>query len=278
MFYLFRIILTIIEIQFQCLNISVSMSEYSTLCCITILLSHQWHDRNIIINVGIKMSTLVWASNSRYHSGSDADLTSGWLVCFYLLSFCTLLSSSCFSKQRTRKKSEGKETVGVKPRKGKCLSLLLRLFPLSPPEAFSPLPAAGGGEEAQEVFDRCAGCETTPLYVSFLKGVSPGGVLFWRERTTARLNTHTFIRILFLWTECSQQTRSRKEGREGEWEAKGRWTLWGWKSCQTQTCTDEDRRDQTAMEVWQGTASGEFVFLKQIIYETSPKNIDSTLR
>lgn len=75
-----------------------------------------------------------------------------------------------------------------------------------------PLPAVGGGGG---VFDRCAGCETTPLYVSFLKGVSPGGVLFWRERTTARLSTHTFIRVLFLWTECSQQTRGRKEGREG---------------------------------------------------------------
>lgn len=106
--------------------------------------------------------------------------------------------------------------MGVKARKGKCLSLLLRLFLLSLPEAFPLYLLQEGEEEAQEVFDRCAGCETTPLYVSFLKGVSPGGVLFWRERTTASINTHTFIRVLFLWTECSQQTRGRKEGREGE--------------------------------------------------------------
>ena len=33
------------------------------------------------------------------------------------------------------------------------------------------------------------------------------------------INAHSFVRVFpSLWTECSQQTRVRKEGREGERE------------------------------------------------------------
>lgn len=148
------------------------------------------------------------------------------------------------------------------------VSLLLRLFLLFS-EAFSRYLLQEGGGEEQEVFDRCAACETTPLYMSSLKAVSPGGV---RGRTSVATRLH-----LLFWIEhwhtleyyCGlrvfSRQRGRKEGREGE-RPKGRWTLWGWKSCQTQTCTDEDRRDQTAMGVWLGTASGESTSAKLLVF------------
>lgn len=122
----------------------------------------------------------------------------------------------------------GKGDSGAKGQKGQCLPLLLRLF-LPLPDALSRY-LLQEEEEGQEVFDRCAGCKTTPLYVSFLKGVSPGGV-FERERTRAEqdliflfgsgISTHTFFRA-FCVTERSQQTRARKEGRKGGSEEKGR--------------------------------------------------------
>lgn len=56
--------------------------------------------------------------------------------------------------------------------------------------------------------------------------------------------------VLILWLRSLR--RRRKERRE-----RRRWALWGWRSCPLQTCTDGDRRKQTAMGVWDRTASGE---------------------
>lgn len=47
----------------------------------------------------------------------------------------------------------------------------------------SPSTCRVGEEEEQRVFDRCAGLETTPLFMSFLKGVSPGGVFERRKES-----------------------------------------------------------------------------------------------
>lgn len=65
------------------------------------------------------------------------------------------------------------------------LSSSATLSPFS--EAFS-LYLLQEGEEGQEVFDRCAGYETTPLYMSFLKGVSPGGVFERENESSTRPN------------------------------------------------------------------------------------------
>ncbi|GLD71314.1 LIM and senescent cell antigen-like-containing domain protein 1 isoform X2 [Lates japonicus] len=85
------------------------------------------------------------------------------------------------------------------------------------------------GEE-QEVADRCAGWETTPLYMSFLKGVSPGGVFEREDESSTRLNLfilnqtsrHTvpleyphFCGLSVLPRQRVGRKGGRKEGREG---------------------------------------------------------------
>lgn len=104
------------------------------------------------------------------------------------------------------------------------------------------------------------------LCLSSLKGVSPGGEFERAARATltfSNLGSQAFFKAFY----CDPSVFSSREvGRkERGREARRRWSLWGWKSCQTQTCTDADRRDQTVMEIWQQTASGEFIFL--IIWE-----------
>lgn len=122
-------------------------------------------------------------------------------------------------RNEPKKEWEVKDTVGVKAR---LLSLPLRLFSLFALRLFSLyLLQEQEEEEGQKVFDRCAGCETTPLHVSFLKGVSPGGV-FERISFGSGFNAQDLLR-----TECSRPTRERKEGtvgkeRRGGREVKGR--------------------------------------------------------
>lgn len=158
-------------------------------------------------------------------------------MCFLFLFNCWYF----FLSMRAFVFNRGREQLWTE--KANASGLFYLFFSFFPP----PLPATeGGGGEG--VVERCACCETTPL--SLPRGVSPGGVLEReREREGEQYTTS------FYWAQTlTQQTRVRKEGRE--W-GKGRWTLWGWKSCQTQTCTDGDRRDRTAMQAWLGTASGE---------------------
>lgn len=75
----------------------------------------------------------------------------------------------------------GKGHSGGYGHRGKCLSLLLQFFLFS--LRHSPSTCRVGKEEEQRVFDRCAGLKTTPLFMSFLKGVSPGGVFERRKES-----------------------------------------------------------------------------------------------
>lgn len=85
----------------------------------------------------------------------------------------------------------------------------------------SPLYLLQAGEEEQEAVDRCAGCETTPLYMSFLKGVSPGGACGRENQSYTRLNLFLFGSKINRHTLSSQYyyycglSVGRKEGREG---------------------------------------------------------------
>lgn len=106
------------------------------------------------------------------------------------------------------------------------------------------------------------GSETTPLYLPFLKVVNLWEVCLSHNcrRSLYLVQTCTRARELTPWSRCSRH-RGKKEGnKKGKRKsegAEGRWTPWGWKSCQTQTCTGGDRRGQTAMEARLGNASGE---------------------
>lgn len=106
------------------------------------------------------------------------------------------------------------------------------------------------------------GGETTPLYLPFLKVVNLWEVCVSHcRRSLFLVQTWTPARELTPWSRCSQHSRGKKEGnKKGKRKsegAEGRWTLWGWKSCQTPTCTGGDRRGQTAMGARPGNASGE---------------------
>lgn len=90
----------------------------------------------------------------------------------------------------------------------------------------SPSTCSRRGRRSKKYLIGVQAIETTPLRMSFLKGVSPGGVFDTeRERENEwhytssfyldRALTHTSFGVL-LWTERSQQTRGRQEGREGE--------------------------------------------------------------
>lgn len=116
-------------------------------------------------------------------------------------------------------------------------------------------------EEGHWVCDRCAR-RWNHSYLPFLKVVNLWEVCLSHNcrRSLYLVQTWTRARELTPWSRRSRH-RGKKEGnkkrkRKSE-GAEGRWTPWGWKSCQTPTCTGGDRRGQTAMEARPGNASGE---------------------
>ena len=78
-----------------------------------------------------------------------------------------------------RSRGEGEKPTGSRAREGQCSPFLrdVSLYLLKDRE-----------EEEREAADRCAGWETTPLYMSLLKVVSPGGVFKRQDESGTRFN------------------------------------------------------------------------------------------